>query len=163
MSRTDRKTNEAVLQETQKSQKLIREIRRRQSKFFGHVMRKNKLENLVTTGEFEGEMARVTIGEFQGEMASGRPRGKYLDGLSAWHRQNGNTHLIHDSVFRLGDKGRFTRAVAAQCTRKNFIFTSDRKKSRPYRGLNPSHMKCEPNVLTPPPPAPPESKTFLKC
>ena len=47
-------------------------------------MRRNKLENLITTGKFDGEKAK------------GRPRGKYLDGLFAWHKQDRNTHLIHD-------------------------------------------------------------------
>lgn len=36
---------------------LIREIRGRQSQFFGPVARRNKLENL-TTGKFEGEKAK---------------------------------------------------------------------------------------------------------
>ncbi|BFZ05989.1 hypothetical protein BsWGS_09028 [Bradybaena similaris] len=57
-------------------------------------------------------------------------------------------------VFSLGDKGRFARAVAVQCTGRNFIFTSDRKKSRPYRVLNSGHTKHEPDVLTPRPPTP---------
>ncbi|BFZ06528.1 hypothetical protein BsWGS_09567 [Bradybaena similaris] len=52
-----------------------------------------------------------------------------------------------------GDKGRFARAITVQCTGRNFIFTSDRQKSRPYRGLNSGHTKHEPDVLTPPPPA----------
>lgn len=64
ISRTDRKPNEEVLQETRNSRKLVKEIRRRQTKFFGHVMRRNKLENLVTTGKFEGKKPK------------GRPRGK---------------------------------------------------------------------------------------
>ena len=55
---TARKTNEQVLQETNEDRKLIREIRRRQSTFFGHVMRRNGLENLVTTGKIEGEQTK---------------------------------------------------------------------------------------------------------
>ena len=86
---TDRKTNDQVLQETNENRKLIREIRRRQSKFFGHVMRRNGLENLVTTGKIEGNRPR------------GRPRGKYLDGLATWHGRDRNTELIHDSGDRV--------------------------------------------------------------
>lgn len=44
-----------MLDETDKCFKLIRTIGCRQSKFFGHVRRKNKLENLVATGKFDGE------------------------------------------------------------------------------------------------------------
>ena len=86
---TDRKTNDQVLQETNENRKLIREIRRRQSKFFGHVMRRNGLENLVTTGKIEGNRPR------------GRPRGKYLDGLATWHGRDRNTELIHDTGDRV--------------------------------------------------------------
>ena len=42
---TDRTTNEQVLQETNEDRKLIRDIRRRQTKFFGHVMRRNELDD----------------------------------------------------------------------------------------------------------------------
>ena len=85
---TARKTNDQVLQETNESRKLIREIRRRQSNFFGHVMRRNGLENLVTTGKIEGKRTR------------GGQRSKYLDGLTTWHGRDRNTELIHDSSDR---------------------------------------------------------------
>ena len=87
--RTDRKTNEQVLQEANENRKLIREIRRRQSKFVGHIMRRNKLENLVTTGKIEGKRTR------------GRQRSKFLDGLATWHGRDRNTELIHDSGDRV--------------------------------------------------------------
>lgn len=48
---------------------LILEIRCRQSKHLGQIMRKDKLENLVTTGQFDGK------GRTE------RKRDKYLDGL----------------------------------------------------------------------------------
>ena len=80
----DRKTNDQVLQETNENRNLIREIRRRQSKFFGHVMRRNGLENLVTTGKIKENRPR------------GRLRRKYLDGLATWHGRDRNTELIHD-------------------------------------------------------------------
>ncbi|BFZ21606.1 hypothetical protein BsWGS_24645 [Bradybaena similaris] len=51
-------------------------------------------------------------------------------------------------VYRLGDKGRFARAVAAQCKGWNFIFTAD-GKSRPYLGSNAGHMKYELDDLIP--------------
>ncbi|GFN81917.1 hypothetical protein PoB_000842300 [Plakobranchus ocellatus] len=40
--------------------------------FLGHVMRRGKLEHLVTTGKFEGKRIR------------GRQREKILDGLATW-------------------------------------------------------------------------------
>ena len=86
---TDRKTNDQVLQETNENRKLIREIRRRQSKFFGHIMRSNKLENLVTTGKIEGKRTR------------GSQRSKFLDGLTTLHGRDRNTALIHDTGDRV--------------------------------------------------------------
>ncbi|GFS23500.1 hypothetical protein ElyMa_006978700 [Elysia marginata] len=47
-------------------------IRKRQAKFVGHVIRRNQLEHLVTTGKFDGKRGR------------GRPREKMLDSLADW-------------------------------------------------------------------------------
>ncbi|BFZ25160.1 hypothetical protein BsWGS_28199 [Bradybaena similaris] len=60
-------------------------------------------------------------------------------------------------VCRLGDKGRFAKAVTVQCTSKNCIFTSDRENPDLTEVEHrPQHSeRCEPNVLTPRPPAPP--------
>ncbi|GFO02379.1 hypothetical protein PoB_002888400 [Plakobranchus ocellatus] len=49
-----------------------RTIRKRQATFLGHVMRRGKLEHLVTTGKFEGKRSR------------GRQREKIMDGLATW-------------------------------------------------------------------------------
>ncbi|GFN97452.1 UDP-glucuronosyltransferase 2a1-like [Plakobranchus ocellatus] len=49
-----------------------RTIRKRQATFLGHVMRRGKLEHLVTTGKFEGKRSR------------GRQREKMMDGLATW-------------------------------------------------------------------------------
>lgn len=54
ISCTDRNMNKEV-QETDERRKQIRDIRPRQSKFIGHVMRRNKRENMVTTDTFVGE------------------------------------------------------------------------------------------------------------
>ncbi|GFN83762.1 craniofacial development protein 2-like protein [Plakobranchus ocellatus] len=51
---------------------LERTIRKRQATFLGHVMRRGKLEHLVTTGKFEGKRSR------------GRQREKIMDGLATW-------------------------------------------------------------------------------
>ncbi|GFO13312.1 hypothetical protein PoB_003981700 [Plakobranchus ocellatus] len=48
-----------------------RTIRKRQATFLGHVMRRGKLEHLVTT-------------EFEGKRSRGRQREKIIDGLATW-------------------------------------------------------------------------------
>ncbi|GFN94754.1 hypothetical protein PoB_002126000 [Plakobranchus ocellatus] len=45
---------------------------KRQATFLGHLMRRGKLEHLVTTGKFEGKSNR------------GRQREKIMDGLATW-------------------------------------------------------------------------------
>ncbi|GFO02931.1 endonuclease-reverse transcriptase [Plakobranchus ocellatus] len=55
---TAKKTNERVLKEANKRRSLVRTIRKRQATFLGHVMRRGKLEHLVTTGKFEGKKSR---------------------------------------------------------------------------------------------------------
>ncbi|GFO37936.1 hypothetical protein PoB_006444100 [Plakobranchus ocellatus] len=65
-------TNERVLNEANKRRSLVRTIRKRQATFLGHVMRRGKLEHLVTTGKFEGKRSR------------GRQRQKIMDGLATW-------------------------------------------------------------------------------
>ncbi|GFO32451.1 hypothetical protein PoB_005895600 [Plakobranchus ocellatus] len=47
-------------------------IRKRQATFLGHLMRRGKLEHLVTTGKFEGKRSR------------GRQSEKIMDGLATW-------------------------------------------------------------------------------
>ncbi|GFO28947.1 UDP-glucuronosyltransferase 2a1-like [Plakobranchus ocellatus] len=68
---TAKKTNERVLNEANK-RSLVRTIRKRQATFLGHVMRREKLEHLVTTGKLEGKRSR------------GRQREKITDGLATW-------------------------------------------------------------------------------
>ncbi|GFO37775.1 hypothetical protein PoB_006428000 [Plakobranchus ocellatus] len=65
-----KKTNERVLNEANKRRSLVRTIRKRQATFLGHVMRRGKLEHLVTTGKFEGKRSR------------GRQSEKIMDGLA---------------------------------------------------------------------------------
>ncbi|GFO35520.1 hypothetical protein PoB_006202500 [Plakobranchus ocellatus] len=55
---TTKKTNERVLNEANKRRSLVRTIRKRQATFLGHVMRREKLEHLVTTGQLEGKRSR---------------------------------------------------------------------------------------------------------
>ena len=69
---TTRKTNEDVLTEANHNRQLITNIRRRQAKFIGHIMRKGEMEHTVTTGKLNGERAR------------GRQREKIMDNLTTW-------------------------------------------------------------------------------
>lgn len=72
ISYTDRITNEEVLQRTKTKRTLLKKIRKQQSKFFGHIMRRETLEHLVTTGKLEGKRSR------------GRQRMKMIDGITSW-------------------------------------------------------------------------------
>ena len=58
ISYTDHVTNVEVLRRANTKRKLLSEIVNKQVKFFGHVMRKEEMENLVTTGYLEGKRAR---------------------------------------------------------------------------------------------------------
>ncbi|GFN79998.1 endonuclease-reverse transcriptase [Plakobranchus ocellatus] len=69
---TAKKTNERVLNEANKRRSLVRTIRKRQATFLGHVMRREKLEHLITTGKLEGKRSR------------GRQREKITDVLTTW-------------------------------------------------------------------------------
>ncbi|GFO17488.1 hypothetical protein PoB_004399300 [Plakobranchus ocellatus] len=69
---TAKKTNERVLNEANKRKSLVRTIRKRQTTFLGHIMRREKLEYLITTGKLEGKRSR------------GRQREKITDGLATW-------------------------------------------------------------------------------
>ena len=58
ISYTEHVTNVEVLRRANTKRKLLNEMVNRQVKFFGHVMRKEEMENLVTTGYVEGKRAR---------------------------------------------------------------------------------------------------------
>ena len=58
ISWTEKKTNELVLEMAGTQRKLMSTICKRQLQVFGHIMRKNGIENLVTTGKVEGKRSR---------------------------------------------------------------------------------------------------------
>ena len=58
ISYKDRATNEEILRRANVDSTLMKDIVKRQMKFFGHIIRKEKLENLVVTGSIEGKRAR---------------------------------------------------------------------------------------------------------
>ncbi|GFS11194.1 hypothetical protein ElyMa_003079600 [Elysia marginata] len=71
-----------VLNETETTRFLINRIRKRQASFVGHIMRREELENLFTTGKLEGGRGK------------GRRREKMLDGLTSWMKAERVTELL---------------------------------------------------------------------
>ena len=57
-SYTEHVTNVEVLCRANTKRKILREMVNRQVKFFGHIMRKEEMENLVITGYVESKRAR---------------------------------------------------------------------------------------------------------
>ena len=82
ISYTEHVTNVEVLRRANTKRKLPSEMVNRQVKFFGHVMRKEEMENLVTTGYVEGKRAR------------GRQRETYLTYLQKM-KEKTPIELIH--------------------------------------------------------------------
>ena len=58
ISYKDRLTNEEMLRRANVDRTLMKDIVKRQMEFFGHVIRKEELENIVVTGFIKGERAR---------------------------------------------------------------------------------------------------------
>ena len=54
----DKIRNEQVLERAGTMTSLVKEARKRQAVFFGHVMRRKELEHLVTTGKIDGKRSR---------------------------------------------------------------------------------------------------------
>ncbi|GFR65703.1 endonuclease-reverse transcriptase [Elysia marginata] len=82
ISWTERKSNETVLTEANSRRSLIKTIRKRQATFLGHVMRREKLEHLITTGKLDGKRGR------------GIQREKMMDGLKRWLGSGSSTETM---------------------------------------------------------------------
>lgn len=82
ISWTDKISNENLFIKTNERRKIILDLRKSQSKFIGHILRKGKLEHIVTTGKIIGRRDR------------GRQREKILDGLTKWQGKKLTTELI---------------------------------------------------------------------
>ena len=50
-----RKTNEKILQQAEQKRELLKNVMNKQLQFFGHVMRKQKLEHIVIYGKIRGK------------------------------------------------------------------------------------------------------------
>ena len=87
---TARRSNDSVLGKVNERRSLITNIRKRQSMFFGHIMRRGKLEHIVTTGKISGKRDR------------GRQREKILDSLTTYHGKTSTSELINITKGRCG-------------------------------------------------------------
>jgi ribosomal 50S subunit-associated protein YjgA (DUF615 family) len=79
---TEKITNKNILKQVNEKRKTIKELRKKQSRFIGHILRKGKFENIVTTGKIKGRMDRRRQWE------------KMLDSLTKWHGRKSTTKLI---------------------------------------------------------------------
>ena len=82
---TAKRSNEEVLKEVDQTRRIMDHFRKRQSSFFGHIMRRGKLEHTITAGKIEGKRDR------------GRQREKMLDGLTRWHGAQSPAELIDNT------------------------------------------------------------------
>ena len=93
----DRVTNEDVMARLGVQRSLVKEIRKRQLNFIGHIIRREKIEHLCLTGRIEGRRSR------------GRQRTKYMDSIvKDIERNNTSNELIHLA----GDRERWRLVIA---------------------------------------------------
>ena len=62
ISWTEKRSNESILKEINTERSLIKNIRKRQLEFLGHIYRHKGLEHLALTGKIEGNLAEVSKG-----------------------------------------------------------------------------------------------------
>ena len=83
---TDKITNENILKQANEKRKTIKQLRQKQSRFIGHILRKGKLENIVTTGKITGRKDR------------GRQSEKMLVSLTKWQKINNRTDSMRQRL-----------------------------------------------------------------
>ena len=98
ISWTERKSNDCVLEEAGYRRSLVAKIKMRQAKFFGHIMRREGIEKLVTTGMMEGKRA------------AGRQRMKLMDNIRNWTEGGSNVETIRATSDRDRWKGMIAHA-----------------------------------------------------
>jgi hypothetical protein len=64
---TDKITNEDILKQVKEKRKPIKKLRKKQSRFIGIILRKGKLENIITTSKIKGRKDRMTMGKDAGQ------------------------------------------------------------------------------------------------
>jgi hypothetical protein len=83
-------SNKIILQMANETRTLIRDIRKRLSNFFGHIIRKEQIEHTVITGKISERRDR------------GRQREKILDGLARCLGERSITEMINKARDRNG-------------------------------------------------------------
>ncbi|GFR63294.1 UDP-glucuronosyltransferase 2A1-like [Elysia marginata] len=73
-----------------------RPYEKRQATFLGHVMRREKLEHLITTGKLDGKRGR------------GKQREKMMDGLKRWLGSGSST----ETMTAMGHRGLWRNMIA---------------------------------------------------
>ena len=93
----DRVTNEEVMARMGVQRALVKEIRKRQLDFIGHIIRREQLEHLCLTGRIEGRRAR------------GRQRMKYMDSIVGDVEGN---HSANQLIRWAGNRERWRLVIA---------------------------------------------------
>ncbi|GFR93791.1 retrovirus-related Pol polyprotein LINE-1 [Elysia marginata] len=96
---TAKKKNERVLQEELSKRSVLHKIRKRQATFFGHIMRQEKLENVIITGMMTGRRFR------------GRQRERLTDGMVKWLGVSSVVAMLQKTKMRQEWRGLITNAM----------------------------------------------------
>ena len=81
----EKKLNKEILKDTIGSRNLLAKVMRRQTSFFGHIMRKQGIEQVVTTCKIDGKRKR------------GRRPTQFLDQIMRWS----NSQSVADVMNRI--------------------------------------------------------------
>ena len=96
----DKVRNEEVFRRAGVDRKLMQDIRSRQMKFLGHVMRKEGLENLALTGKIDGKRSR------------GRRRVMWLSSLKKWLEGKGVEHTETELLKKANNRNLWHTMIA---------------------------------------------------
>ena len=97
---TDKVRNEEVLKRAGTGMKLILEIRTKQMRFLGHLMKKDGLENLALTGKIEGKRSR------------GRKWSLWMANLNEWIGERGVKYQEVALFEKAGDRELWKSMIA---------------------------------------------------
>ena len=98
---TARVTNDKALQDANTERNILKKIRKKQAEFFGHYMRKEKLEHLIMTGTIEGRKSRGR----QREKSPGLQEKSQTDVLQMTRNRQEWHDLIVNALSRTLDDG----------------------------------------------------------
>ncbi|KAG1673509.1 Craniofacial development protein 2 [Nymphon striatum] len=104
ISWTEKRTNDSVLKEANVTRSLIKNVRRRQLEFLGHICRQKDLEYLSITGKIEGKRSR------------GRQRTTFIGSLNTWTTQK---QYNNNSFLRIAEnRSEWRTMIANVCPRQ---------------------------------------------